>query len=873
MSDNIPFNGDAMLMMAWYADVSGHVKWINSSLRGWMCENNLSSMAKQIAGGDKVSIAEFFDNILDQNEGAQRHFGKHIQTLLLRCQRAIDQPPMDTTTESIDDWTAVITYEAKSDDSGLIGAVRAFRLCGFKLNSAQESDRVDLVSVLDIGVSDGKRTLRGFQGQLQEAWLRVHSVMREGTRTTTMGLLGRSMSHNIGSHALWHMELELTRQKAVDQKDRPACEDPVKLRNLISYVRERSEFIAGYATGLPSAPAVHRVIDIVQAFQDNEILRKGIVRSEEVREVVIRYFENHQQQIFEECTLTKDDLLQAILPCGPMSRHALFILLENIVRDAAKYRTNRKPILELELKIDVCQMGDDYLQVSVSVPQAQQPDGFVERIQKAIEELQFVHEDGQLIKENLGIKERFIAAAHLRNRLPSGFLPEPYRHRRELYGRDPMILGNKINPEILWLEDDGGVPVWKFSLLAPKGILILTAKGESPPPVATTIERKELGDSPSEPPANIGQYRFILLTRSAAEYVQHRSERYPCRTYRICKDAEEEPLPSPFIPFSQDRLPRLSPNELRRAQLEHLCRIHALKPPMIVLCDPTFPGEKIVRLGGDPPVVFSPESHFPSMVEELRHTPSDAPLFIIRHHRTPSAQWSHDIVPGCDRDDQWNAAYVVENKFEKKKILAKVICLEFHEAEDTALRSLVDAPRFGGLLSHQWNQRQKDEIEELWLSLAVAACTKILIVDERMDDFINTHIDAGDSINFEDVFRLKGIDFAQVKTKDGQALWEELSTKLNSNRRYDFVVIHLGVLEKMAEALQKGEVPREEQIAMLCQEMEALGSRVIIHSARTTVGVKGRILPYSSVGYWVKTNLPKLHIVEELNNLLREELK
>lgn len=869
-----PFNGDAMLMMAWYADCDCRVTWINSSLARWLTKNNQSALVEQIRSQTpNISITEFLDRVLDpeDGDGIQKTVGRDIQELPRECKKGVEE--RDTSAleahdvRNMDGWTAVkiLVQLGSREPRPCLAGVRAFRPGGFRLrrgDEASDQDRVDLINVIDI---DKDGVPQGFQGQLQEAWLRVHSVMKEGTRTATMGLLGRSMSHNIGSHALWHLESELTEQHHNLTSRNPHRFEPNELRRFVSYVRERSELIAGYATGLPAAPAIHRVVDIIRLFEENQILCKGIARSEQVSNVKIEYSEDGSQlDLRDPATLNRDDLLQALLPCGAMSRHALYMMLENIIRDAAKYRTNPSSFPSLRVIIAVSRFDADYLKMQVCVPEAKQKRSLVQTVQAELSELRFVTEDGQLIAQSLGIKERFVAAAHLRGRRPSGMLSEPYSNT-------PMHLGYGIEPRILWLEGDIETPSWEFYLVIPKGILVVTAEAPTEPVSRSTrITYKSTGELNTKRSNNLGQYQFIVLDGAIADEMGHpgKREAFPSRTFRIYDSRDEQKSCAPFVPLMRQQLAQLSAVELRRAHLVHLCKTHGIVPPAIVLSDSDFHGTHIASV--NPVVLMTSEMEPSRLVEQAPPLVRESPLYIIRRHWTPAAQW-HDAIVGPPSDDSLYVAQIVKKRTGRTDFLADALCLEFHETHDTSLRSLVGAGRFDGLLRKELSDRQKSEHEELWLSLSVAACTKILIADERLDEFVASKLERNEDITYARLFQLKGIDFAPVTNKDGNVLWNMLVHMLSRPRRYDFIVVHLGILEKIAE-VKASAGSRQERIAELCGTMEALGTRVIIHSARTTAGVSGRILPYSSVGYWVKTNQPKLNIVEELNNLLRETL-
>lgn len=214
-------------------------------------------------------------------------------------------------------------------------------------------------------------------------------VRRETTRSTIAGIMARNMSHNIGSHVLASSDLLKDAHRAEVQK-------------LHNYLQQRMDFIAQVVTYTPSwGEPTFFLKDLLKGFFDQYLLLSNLIKDqgyEELRFTVTANVGGQQAEsrslVFtrdvefrcdnEECgrlVMTDDeeercrcgvkqvqrcsggwvcndesadggwrDFLVAI-PGGAIGAHAFYIIIENILRNSAKYGRQQKDGLDMHIHV------------------------------------------------------------------------------------------------------------------------------------------------------------------------------------------------------------------------------------------------------------------------------------------------------------------------------------------------------------------------------------------------------------------------------------------------------------------------------------------------------------------------------------------
>jgi len=280
------------------------------------------------------------------------------------------------------------------------------------------------------------------------------TVRKHGTRAAASALMGRNLSHNIGAHALYWLEKEQG--------------DP-ELALFNAYLRERMDFVAAISTYMPLWITSIKMGKIVKDIRENHLLLKNIAKSERVFGVEVDYQG-------EDCSVA--------IPGGILGIQAFNAIIENIIRDGAKYGSRQSSeckgsnqSIQFAVKVSELQESDfatteekvktdlkrNFVKVVITDSQSSYADT-ITTIKDALDDIEkngLCDKKGQLLPNNWGIKERWIAASFLRGEQVEEKLVE---------GR----LGNKQEAlRILDILPDNGQLGWVFYLMKPQEVLVI----------------------------------------------------------------------------------------------------------------------------------------------------------------------------------------------------------------------------------------------------------------------------------------------------------------------------------------------------------------------------------------------------------------
>ncbi len=179
-------------------------------------------------------------------------------------------------------------------------------------------------------------------------------------------IMSRNMSHNIGSHILFYIN------------SRPSLEvyNIADISRFMAYLQQRMDFIAYISTGewLPMGSIHFLIKDIISNFLKQKILLKYIGFSEgvDLNNLKINVYMDNEKVI----TLDKGEVKETsrkdvtvFIPLGVVGFQALYSILENIIRNSAKYGfATQKDTKELEINIKIFQDEKDvFLEISDNV--------------------------------------------------------------------------------------------------------------------------------------------------------------------------------------------------------------------------------------------------------------------------------------------------------------------------------------------------------------------------------------------------------------------------------------------------------------------------------------------------------------------------
>ena len=237
---------------------------------------------------------------------------------------------------------------------------------------------------------------------------RILSVKEHALKAAIAAIMSRNMSHNIGSHVLINLEKN---GNGTDVDD---------IKYFLSYLRTRMDFLAQISTEWPSWSLPTRFLqDLMYDYFQQICLLRYIGASENLDHKKLKVFFHFEDgQVlgpFEageneklRKTLLKNDILISVVG-GITGRQAFYIMLENIIRNAAKH--SYSGIGDLEIHINIKAEKNEY-RIEIWDNVSKIKNGLLDEINNAIEQ-PIITEIGEVQKGNWGIAEMKISAAYL----------------------------------------------------------------------------------------------------------------------------------------------------------------------------------------------------------------------------------------------------------------------------------------------------------------------------------------------------------------------------------------------------------------------------------------------------------------------------
>jgi len=264
-------------------------------------------------------------------------------------------------------------------------------------------------------------------------------------RSAVATIMSRNMSHNIGSHVLAYYEQSL---KEMDRKAQRLDEAREKFNR---YLQARMDYIAYVTTITPSYGVGFTLEEIINEFNENKILLKGLAASENFDEVQIK-LENDES--------TYKDFLS--FPMSELGKHALFNIFEGIARNAAKHGYPQGGSGTLQIHVKPVDKGE-FVQLEIwddakSFEKANIALNLDGDKDKDARYHKFIDDTGALQSEFWGIKEMRVGSLFLK-RIPltkiqdDGILAIDFKNKEEslcyvlnMYKfKYLLIVSNKVN--------------------------------------------------------------------------------------------------------------------------------------------------------------------------------------------------------------------------------------------------------------------------------------------------------------------------------------------------------------------------------------------------------------------------------------------
>ncbi len=274
-----------------------------------------------------------------------------------------------------------------------------------------------------------------------------HDMLRKGARAAVAAIMGRNMSHNLGSHVLSYW-IKRERNEAQSRK-------------LLSYLRHRMDFIAEIATSQPCwSTSMLFCRDVLIPFFSQVSLLDFLGRSEDVHfsscenlgcpagsrharlsfevyrqtasgqekifgwkdiEGVPSWFNPEEKQYiwsdFDTLAQEASPVLASVdipvsMPHGLTGLHAFYSILENFIRNSVKHCSDNH--LDFVVRIIVDDTESDLVRITLEDSRQQCSPEIHERLKKGFSQ-RLSDTRGNLVPGNWGLKEMKISACYLRS--------------------------------------------------------------------------------------------------------------------------------------------------------------------------------------------------------------------------------------------------------------------------------------------------------------------------------------------------------------------------------------------------------------------------------------------------------------------------
>ncbi|NLP09012.1 hypothetical protein GX408_01310 [bacterium] len=341
----------------------------------------------------------------------------------------------------------------------------------------------------------------------------IETTRNASRRSAVAAIMSRNMSHNIGSHVLAHL---------AQQARTPAGPS---LSRFHAYLATRMDFLADVSTRTGSVMLAKRFYrDVIHEFKSQQTLLLDHISGTSLtgdRISLIGHYEGRRLTLNE---LDSDPIIA--LPNDILGAQALYVILENIIRNCAKHSRIQDELrldLELERTLDL-NRAYYRLRIRDHLSGCLQDPNLIHRINDALRQ-PIIREDGSLHQGHWGLLEMKIAAAYLRQEPPerldqiSGEELDP--------GEPPLLHAVEVEhslcyelylfrPQFLLIvhPPDWQISAQRLQVLAAAGISCTPASHRALVPPALPFEFVLLLDQPLPIPLQNSFSRVIRISGS-----------------------------------------------------------------------------------------------------------------------------------------------------------------------------------------------------------------------------------------------------------------------------------------------------------------------------------------------------------------------
>lgn len=621
-------------------------------------------------------------------------------------------------------------------------------------------------------------------------------TIRHGTKAAVTTIMSRNLSHNIGSHVLsyWNQELEKNLENATSEelKDKSVTIEKLKdnikkSKDLFQYIQHRMDFLAEVSTSIPcSEMSLDIENDILNPFRKFSLPSTWLDWSNPDGSVLLRYLAHsehidlHKKIEVEIDTNLKNKRIS--VPNGLIGIHAIYSILENFIRNAAKHYEDKKKNHESFIRIvvknpTVTEWQDKY--IAMSVFDMREDSCNKEKVEKLRgympggKEYEFTDE-GRIAPKGWGFKEMLTSANFLRKNQPS-ILVSPELLKAGNLKKEPPLF------EILCGNDVEGQPCcskrvnncchsdkhYKKKL----GIRVYLRK---PKDLAVTVDsviikKKEIFEIEKINLLNnesLGEeipHRILLVDNEKVKKQYEKDTKVPCRII-VCNDITE---------------------------IDDKCYLKLYKRFIKIEIQGTK--RKLPQLSYQGQITMGGGGFFINKHGSLSNVPRALKEYFLTENNGKEWGWTNK---------QKNTIY--------KKLLNPII-FYYHaniKSEHENIKELVNKGIYVQPISGGYSTKTKleslknlsdDKLKEHFaLELVESALTKVVIIDERVSEWAKDKFNDIDKRKF-----LKNMNVFIINVNLKKVTVDDIKKKLNMIKNVHFFVIHQGILDKFEKNKKK----------------------------------------------------------------------
>ena len=275
------------------------------------------------------------------------------------------------------------------------------------------------------------------QKQMRNAYLRQQldlmnllipkvQTRRAALRSAVSAIMGRNMSHNIGSHVIArYAAVAGSTGDPSDPNDTGEQRNTPLERNVedhravfLRYLQRRMDFIAEISTSdKPNWSQPLGLVEVLAALNFKKEKERITKDSESFNPILLSYITG-KEGIKASVEVDSDIKEYFNCPSGEVGVHALYVILENIIRNSARHNTNLGNEVRLEVEVTDSAEYPELLKLEITDCQTEKEEECGESLDKRINNIiskeSFLNPDGSPNPQYWGIREMLICAQHLR---------------------------------------------------------------------------------------------------------------------------------------------------------------------------------------------------------------------------------------------------------------------------------------------------------------------------------------------------------------------------------------------------------------------------------------------------------------------------